>query len=146
MFRGEYVHTVDAKGRVSIPTGFRTELQRRSDQPPMLSRMSQCLRLYPYEEWCEYEAEIIALSAVNPDVERFRRMVLSGASSSKIDAQGRLLIPPVYREHSKIDHEVTIVGVGKYMELWDKSRFDTELSDAQERYYEITSTVTGLER
>ena len=95
MFRGEFVHSIDSKGRVSIPTPFREELQRRSDQPPILTRWSNCLQLYTYEDWCERESQFMEMPNIDPNVEKLRRLVVSGANQSKIDAQGRLLIPPL---------------------------------------------------
>ena len=57
MFRGRFVHTMDSKGRVSIPSGFRMELQRRSERAPILTNADQCLLLYPYEDWCDFEQQ-----------------------------------------------------------------------------------------
>ena len=144
MFRGEFVHNIDSKGRVSIPTSFREELQRRSDQTPMLTRWSTCLHLYAYEDWCERESRFLAMPIIDPNVEKLRRLIVSGANPSKIDAQGRLLIPPLLRAHAGIEREVTIAGVGTHVEIWDKVRFDADISDTQERYYEISSSVSGL--
>ena len=61
MFRGRHQHAIDAKGRLSIPTGYRMELQQRSDQAPILTADLQCLRLYPYADWCDIE-KLIARS------------------------------------------------------------------------------------
>ena len=144
MFRGEFVHSIDSKGRVSIPTPFREELQRRSDQPPMLTRWSKCLQLYTYEDWCDREAQFMALPNIDPNVEKLRRLIVSGANPSKIDAQGRLLIPPLLRAHADIEREVTIAGVGTHIEIWNKAHFDDDIVDTQDRYYEISSSVSNL--
>ena len=80
MFRGRFVHTLDSKGRVSIPSGFRLELQRRSERAPILTNADQCLLLYPYEDWCDFEQRIVGLSSFDPDVQAFARMMISGVS------------------------------------------------------------------
>ena len=130
----------------SLPSNmsFREELQRRSDQAPMLTRWSKHLQLYPYEDWCERESQFLAMPSVDPNVEKLRRLIVSGANPSKIDAQGRLLIPPLLRTHAGIEREVTIAGVGTHIEIWDKVRFDADIEDTQERYYEISSSVSNL--
>ena len=120
MFRGRFVHTLDSKGRVSIPSGFRLELQRRSERAPILTNADQCLLLYPYEDWCDFEQRIVGLSSFDPDVQAFARMMISGASECPIDAQGRILVPPVLREHARLEREAMIAGVGPRIELWDR--------------------------
>lgn len=144
MFRGRFVHTMDSKGRVSIPSGFRVELQRRSERAPILTNADQCLLLYPYEDWCDFEQRIVGLSSFDPDVQAFARMMISGASECPIDAQGRILVPPVLREHARLEREATIAGVGPRIELWDRSRFDADLLKTQARYLEISSAMAKL--
>jgi MraZ protein len=144
MFRGRFVHTMDSKGRVSIPSGFRLEFQRRSDRAPILTNADRCLLLYPYEDWCEFEQRIVGVSAFDPDVQAFARMMISGATECPIDAQGRILVPPVLREHAHLERETMIAGVGPRVELWDKSRFDAEMTKTQARYDEISSAMAKL--
>ena len=81
---------------------------------------------------------------IDPNVEKLRRLVVSGANQSKIDAQGRLLIPPLLRAHAEIEREVTIAGVGSHIEIWNKANFDEDIGDTQKRYYEISSSVSNL--
>jgi MraZ protein len=144
MFRGRFVHTMDSKGRVSIPSGFRLELQRHSEGAPILTNSDQCLLLFPNEEWRAFEAQIVGLSPFDPDVLDFGRMMISGASECPIDAQGRILVPPVLREHARLEREATIAGVGPRIELWDKARFDADLLKTQARYLEISSAMAKL--
>jgi MraZ protein len=144
MFRGRFVHTIDNKGRISIPSGFRAEFERRSERAPILTNAYQCLQLYSYEDWCEVERNIVENSTVDVDVQAYQRMMISGASECPIDKQGRMLIPPVLREHAGLEKEVTIAGVGPRIEMWDKLRFDAELMKTQARYHEIASKVAEL--
>lgn len=140
------MHTIDSKGRISIPSGFRAELERRSERAPILTNGYQCLHLYPYEDWCEVERKIVENSTENLDVQSYQRMMISGASECPIDKQGRMLIPPVLREHAALSKDVTIAGVGPRIEVWDKQRFDADLMKTQDRFNEIASTVAGLSR
>jgi len=146
MFRGRFVHTMDSKGRVSIPSGFRLELQRRSERAPILTNADQCLVLYPYEDWCDYEQQIVGRASFDPDAQAFARMMISGASECPIDAQGRILVPPVLRELARLEREAVIAGVGPRIELWDKARFDADLQKTQARFPEISSAMARLGR
>jgi MraZ protein len=146
MFRGRFVHTIDAKGRISIPSGFRMELERRSERAPILTNAFRCLHLYPFEDWCEVERRIVENETEDTDFQAYQRMMISGATECPIDKQGRLLVPPHLREHAGLERDVTIAGVGPRVEIWDKARFDADLMKTQARFSEIASMVAGLIR
>ena len=149
MFRGRFSHTVDAKGRVSIPSGFRVELQRRSDRAPIITngvtQGGPCLWLYPYDDWCEYESRIVGLAPNNLDVQSFSRFMISGATECPIDNQGRTLLPAYLRDFAQLDREVTIAGVGSRIELWSTSLFDSDQSRTQAEFPRIAEVVSNLD-
>ncbi len=144
MFRGRFVHTMDSKGRVSIPPVYRAELHRRGEQAPFLTNSNECLLLFPHEDWFEFEAQIVGSSSFDPDVLSFGRMMISGASECPIDAQGRILVPPVLREDARLEREVVIAGVGARIEIWNKASFDADLQKTRARYLEISSVMAKL--
>jgi len=129
---------------MSIPSGFRMELERRSERAPILTNAFQCLYLYPYDDWCEVERTIVAKATEDLDVQAYQRMMISGAAECSIDKQGRMLVPQHLRDHAGLDREVTIAGVGPRIEIWDKARFDADLKKTQARFNEIASTMAGL--
>lgn len=141
MFRGRHSHTIDIKGRVSIPAGYRMELQRRSDQAPILTADESCLRLYPFDDWCDYESRIVARSEVDPNARDYVRLVISGAVEAPIDKQGRILVPGYLREHAHLQKEVTIAGVGPTVELWDTARLESNLNQTRANFREISSQM-----
>jgi MraZ protein len=141
MFRGRFVHTIDAKNRMSLPSGFRQEFQRRSEDPPILTDAHACLDLYPYEDWLEFEERIVGIATVHPEMKAFARSVISSASPCPIDKQGRILVPPYLRERAGLSREVTVAGVGPKIELWDKARFETDLTQTNARYDEMARMV-----
>jgi MraZ protein len=141
MFRGRFVHTIDAKNRMSLPAGFRQELQERSEHPPILTNAHECLDLYPYEDWLEFEEKIVSIAAVDPEAQAYTRWMVSGATPCPIDKQGRILVPPHLREHAGLQREVTVAGVGPKIELWEKARFNANLTKAQARFPEIAQSV-----
>jgi MraZ protein len=142
MFRGRYVHTIDAKGRVSLPVEFRTELLRRSQRPPILTNMLDCLALYPPDDWDTFEERLTGVDPFKLEGHEMQRFMISGATSCAPDSQGRILIPQHLRDHAKLDKEVTIAGVGARIEIWDRARFDTELARTQARFREISAEVS----
>ncbi len=143
MARGRFHHTMDAKGRVSIPAGFRTELQADGDAPPVLAALVDCraLGLYSNAHWLEVEAALARMSNMKPEVQAVRRMLVSGAEECGLDGQGRILIPPHLREHGGLEREITIAGVGSRIEIWDKARFDGEMERLRNQAHEIASVA-----
>lgn len=145
MFRGRYVHTMDTKGRVSIPSSFRNELQLRSQEAPILTLSSSCLRLFPYGDWRDYEEKIIDINAFDTNAESLRRFEISNAVDGKIDSQGRLQVPPYMRDNTHMGRDIVIAGVGRFVELWDKALFEAEIARVQAHYAEIRQNVASLE-
>jgi MraZ protein len=131
---------------MSIPSGFRAELEHRSDRAPIVTAGFECLHLYPFEDWREVEKRIVDNATEDADVQAYQRMMISGAAECPIDKQGRMLIPPLLREQAGLDREVMIAGVGPRIEIWDKDRFDADLKKTQARHPEIASTVARLTR
>ena len=137
------MHTIDAKNRMSLPAPFRQELQRQIDQPPILTNAHECLDLYPYEDWLTYEQSIVERASVDPEVQAYARMVISGAIECPVDKQGRILVPSHLRDHASLERDVTVAGVGPKIELWDKGRFEASLTNTQARYQEISLSVAA---
>jgi MraZ protein len=141
MFRGRHSHTIDVKGRMSIPAAYRTELQRRSDQAPVLTADRECLQLYPYDDWCDYEAKIVAQAQVDPNARDYVRLVISGAVEAPIDKQGRILVPGYLREHANLKKDVTVCGVGLTVEIWDTTRLQSNLNQTQANFHRIAADM-----
>ncbi len=117
------------------------ELQRRSDQPPILTGDQKCLRLYPADDWNDYEAKIVAEAAVDPDAQDLVRLVVSGAVEAPIDKQGRILVPQYLRDQAHIEKEVTLAGVGSMVEVWDTARLGENLDQTQANFRAISEKI-----
>ncbi len=150
MFRGRFFHTIDAKGRVSIPSGFRLELQTRSEQPPIvtngMTNAGPCLWLYPNEDWSEFETRIHKLAHVNLAAQAYARVMSAGSSPCPIDGQGRILLPAFLRDHAKLERDVMIAGVGTRIELWNTSLFEEGISKTLDDFERIAAVVAGLDQ
>jgi len=134
MFRGRFEHTVDSKGRVSIPSRFRDIITDRYDGKLILSMdYDRCLTVYPLEEWEKLEEKIKTLPMMKQEVKDFRRFLLSSAIESEIDKQGRLLIPPAHRDHAGISKNVVLVGIIDKIEIWDVEAWEARNSQNGEK-------------
>ena len=135
------MHTIDTKNRMSLPAGFRQEIQAQSEAPPILTNAHQCLDLYRHEDWLEFEESISQIASVDLEAQAYARMMISGATECPIDKQGRILVPPHLRAHAGLTREVTVAGVGSKIELWDRSRFEESLTQTNARYPEMARSV-----
>ena len=125
MFMSEYNHTVDAKGRLIIPSKFRETL---GDEFVISKGMDGCLYVYANEDWNAFEQKLTSLPLTNKAARQFARFFLAGAASVEVDKQGRILIPGNLREFAKLDKDVVLVGVGSRIEIWSKTQYD-DISD-----------------
>jgi len=143
MFRGRHMHTMDAKGRVSVPVSFRAGLLPEGDPsgPPILTNLQHCLALYPHETWLAFERQLSEASSMDPEVQALQRFMVGAATDCPIDGQGRILVPPYLRAHGGLERDVTIVGVGKRVEVWDSERFRREFERTTERLGEISAVA-----
>jgi len=124
MFRGRYQHTVDPKGRLSVPAKFRDVLAQY-DGSLVVVPNEHCLEVHPLEEWQKIEGRLRERSIFDPDVREFSRLYVSRAKDVTLDGAGRILLPPDSRQQAGLQKEVTLVGGGLMrFEVWDRGRFD----------------------
>jgi MraZ protein len=123
MFRGRHDHTIDAKGRLSIPRVFRGELVAGEEGPPMLVNKKDHLALYPGDVWDAEELQLINKSRLDPDAQNLRLFYASGSVQCPVDSQGRVLVPGFLREHASLDSKVIVAGVYEHIEIWNPARF-----------------------
>ena len=138
MFRGRYEHTIDGKGRTSLPARFREVLAGAGESRLVVTTgLEPCCVAYPMREWEAFEERLSRLPSFDPSVAMLKRIYVSGAIECDLDKLGRLLLPSSLREHAGITREVLWAGMGKHVELWDKDRFDalsrTALTDQEKR-------------
>lgn len=123
---GTYEHSLDAKGRVIIPSKFREALGETFVIAPGLDG---CLFAYPEEKWVSFVEKMEAIPG-SKDVRNFQRRIMSGAASCELDKQGRTLIPPNLRMKFGLEKDVVLVGVMSKIEIWSKERWDEIDDDA----------------
>ncbi|MBE5848105.1 MAG: division/cell wall cluster transcriptional repressor MraZ [Lachnospiraceae bacterium] len=121
MFMGEYNHTIDAKGRVIVPSKFREAL---GDAFVVTKGLDGCLFAYDNEEWAAFEEKLKSLPITNKDARQFVRFFLAGATEAEVDKQGRILLPGSLREFAALLKDVVLIGVGSRIEIWSKERYE----------------------
>ncbi len=125
MFRGSFEHTVDSKGRVSVPSKFREIISDRYEGKLVLAMdYDRCLTVYPLEEWEKLEEKIRSLPTMKKEVKDFMRFLLASATECELDKQGRVLITPAHRQHAGITKNVTLVGIIDKIEIWDSKAWE----------------------
>jgi MraZ protein len=117
VFQGASALSLDAKGRMSVPSRYREALQGQSEGRVTLTKSPDgCLLLFPRPEWEIFRSKIAALPM---DAIWFRRIFLGNAMDVDIDSAGRVLVSPELRMAGSLEKEVTLLGMGNYLELWD---------------------------
>lgn len=129
MFLGEFVHTIDDKGRLVIPAKFRTAL---ASGMVVTKGMDRCLVIYPLDRWQEYRERISALPTTDRSARDLRRLVFGSAADITPDSQGRFIIPSTLRQYAGLDGQVVIVGCDTYVELWNPEEWDKAQSEISE--------------
>lgn len=124
MFRGRYDHTIDGKGRLSIPRTFRGELEGSGENPPMLVMQKDHISLFPAEAWSAAEQRLKDLPEFDPDAQSLRRFFLAGSQPCPVDSQGRILVPGFMRDHADLGAKVILAGVLDRVEIWSPTRFE----------------------
>ena len=123
MLRGNYLATVDEKGRVKIPSDFWAELRKAGSKFYVTSDTGEYARIYPMKEWEEIEKKLAKLSSHHGARQKFLARTNYFGQVVEVDGQGRILIPPVLRESAQMKGEVDVAGRLTYLEVWNHARF-----------------------
>jgi MraZ protein len=127
VFIGVTELTLDAKGRLAIPTKYRDAIQRICNgQMVVTLDADECLLLYPLPVWEEVAQMLVRLPNMERGSRSTQRNTLGAATESDLDANGRVLIPAPLREFAKIERDVIFTGLGKKFEIWDAARWKAQ--------------------
>jgi len=141
MFMGEYDHTVDAKGRLIIPSKFREVL---GDRFVVTKGLDGCLFVYDNNEWTAFEEQLKALPLNKKDNRMFVRHFLAGAAEVEVDKQGRILLPAKLREFASLDKDVVLVGAASHIEIWSQERWMQLEEDEDESMEAVAERMADL--
>ncbi len=142
MFRGRFEHTIDSKGRLSIPAKIRETLNERYDSRLVVTAYDSCLLAYPHAEWQKLEEKVSGLAEFRKDTRSFLRFFYSSATDCSIDRLGRIIIPKELRDYAGLEKDVVLIGAFRHVELWSKPLWDKASKDASQE--DIVNTLERL--
>jgi MraZ protein len=139
---GEYQHSIDDKGRVTIPAKFREGL---GDNFVITRGLDKCLFVYPMEEWKQLEAKLKSLPFTRSDARAFTRFFFSGATECELDKQGRVNIPGSLRQHASLDKDCVVIGVSSRVEIWSSTLWEEYNAQSGESFNEIAEKIVDFD-
>jgi len=141
MLVGTYDHKFDNKGRIVLPSKFRDEL---GDNSVATVGIDQCVSVYPSEKWRTLLDRFQQMSFSKGKTRDFLRVLLATAHEIQFDGSGRVLIPANLRQHAKLEQDVSVIGVGDHIELWDTVSWENYLESVKRDLPDIAEEVEGL--
>ncbi|PJD92596.1 MAG: cell division/cell wall cluster transcriptional repressor MraZ [Legionella sp.] len=128
MFRGINTITIDTKGRLAIPARYRNVLGAEEKAPLVVTIDTEetCLLLYTAAQWQIIENNLQKLPSFNAAARRIQRLLIGHATDVEIDANGRVLIPPVLRQYAQLDKNVVLIGQGNKFEVWNNDLWEVK--------------------
>ena len=141
MFIGEYHHSLDEKGRMALPTKFRSSLV---DGCVVTRGIDQCLSVYTMEEWKTLAEKLGTLPLAQANSRAFSRLMLAGAMDAQPDKQGRVVLPDYLREYAKLDKNVVVVGLYNRLEIWDEAAWTSYKRNTEESSTDIAEKLHEL--
>lgn len=122
MFYGQFHHSFDDKGRLTIPSRYRELLA--AEEAYVMRGFDRNLMVFPASAFERISHRVYQMSLTDPKARLLRRLVFSGASQLEIDKAGRILLPQFLRQNYLQDSNAVIVGAGNFFEIWSPEHWD----------------------
>jgi len=141
-FRGSYKHSIDHKGRVSIPARFRRLLSGDASETFVILRgLDACVSLFPADEFKRLEDRLRTRSFSDQTNRRYQRLLLLDSRDETLDAQGRVAIPPSLIAHAGLKKEVLVNGVLDHIEIWSPEAFEKYMASSDRTYEDMAGEL-----
>lgn len=145
MFYGEYIHTVDRKGRLILPSKFREVSKENSVERFFITRgLEKCLFMFAEEEWRVQEQKFKTMSFTKLESRSFNRLFFSGAVDVAPDRQGRFIVPQYLKDYASIKRDVVIIGVSNRIEVWNNSSWQEFYKNSQNSFEQIAENILNI--
>jgi MraZ protein len=142
MFRGKFKHTLDEKGRFSLPAKFREVLRvKYGSENLVVTNYPDCLVAYPLEEWQKIENKLLSLPWDIPEVRQYVRYFLGAAEEYQPDKQGRILLSQSLREEIKLEREVILLGMLTHFEIWNPKYLESKFKETKENFSKVMQII-----
>ncbi len=145
MFYGEYIHGIDRKGRLILPSRFREVAKDHGMERFFLTRgLDRCIFMFSEDEWIVQEQKFRNFSFTKKESRSFNRLFFSGVIDVKPDRQGRFIIPGYLKEYAEIKKDTVIIGISNRIEIWDKNIWAQFYNTSKESFEEIAEKLINL--
>ncbi|HVO26702.1 MAG TPA: division/cell wall cluster transcriptional repressor MraZ [Candidatus Margulisiibacteriota bacterium] len=148
MFRGKFEHTIDDKGRISVPSRFREILQATNDDRVVITNFimssTRCLDVYPQAAWVRLEEKLREKPQFDQGVMRFQNFYVANAHECVLDKQGRILLPPTLREYAGLKKDAVFTSALEKFRIWDKEQWDRVFGEAEQSFIERPDELSRL--
>ncbi len=142
MFYGEYLHTIDRKGRIILPAKFRDAGKEAGIERFFVTRgLDRCIFMFSEDEWRSQEQKFKINPFTRQETRSFNRMFFSGAVDVIPDKQGRFIIPQYLKDFAGIKKETMILGVSNRIEIWDSHTWKELYSNSKDSYEQIAEKI-----
>jgi MraZ protein len=141
VFLGEYQHSLDAKGRIILPSKFRGLL---ADGCVLTRGLDKCLAVYPSQEWERVSSGLREASQSNRAARDFLRIWYASAVEEEPDKQGRISVPEHLRDYAGLEREVTVTGRGEFAEIWSRTGWAQRLAEGLPNYADLSESNPDL--
>jgi MraZ protein len=141
---GEYEVTLDSKGRIMIPAGYKKQLPEEECKSFMLSKGNgNFLVLYTTSQWKKVEEKLDTLNDYNEEALELKFSMMNGASPIEMDAAGRIVISNRMKAHAGLVKNVIMLGMSDYVVIWDAEAYEKAEKIDSERNKMLTGKILG---
>ncbi len=141
---GEYVVTLDAKGRFLFPSGLRKQLVPAAQETFMLNKgFEDCLTLYPMNEWDKLSEKLGKMNLFKPKNRMFYRLFHQGAKQVALDNAGRILVPTTHTSRVGLKKEAVLIAYNDRIEIWDKDKYFEVIDSNMTDFADLADEVMG---
>ncbi len=145
MFYGEYLHSMDRKGRLVLPAKLREVSKNNFIEKFFVTRgLDKCLFMFSEEEWRNQEQKFKSISFTKQEARIFNRIYFSGAIEIIPDKQGRILLPNYLKEFAEIKKDVMVVGISNRIEIWAKEKWHDFYGNWRQSFEEIAEKLMEM--
>ena len=143
LLTGEYNNTIDDKGRVSFPVKLRTAVNQNVVM--VTKGLDRCLWLFTTEEWEAFQGKLMSnASMMKSKSLNVVRHFIEPAQPVEFDKNGRLSIPQSLREYAKLSKDCVVLGIAKYMELWDSQTYKDYLTESESDFRDAAEEFNDI--
>ncbi len=139
-FSGEYNNSIDEKGRILFPVKLRTSLAER--RLVVTRGVDSCVWCFPMNEWTALSEKVMqSASLFQANSRLILRRLIAPAQEVEIDKAGRISIPHSLRDYAHLEKDCVILGINRYIEIWNAADYEAYLTGSDEDFYQASEDL-----